>query len=267
MNDTELILNALQMGAPPRRKVTRMKPIFDTGFTVGPDAIFKPTKRATRSTPKREKTIVAWKSIDFVRYFQKSLSTFGIEAEMNPNRDSDWAKKVYDMFVDEIGGKMTNYILRDYIDWWIGTYAVAKASQPLGIFSLMREQDVARFLKQHTRRLVGTPKSMTKPEIQVSPEELYKMSGINLVVMGHGVVEAYRVLVANDEKNVYAQLSDVLKSCSKQVLAKVLDITIAKRYNKEDVVDFISVARPALKFHGIEKKYDNIDYTQYFTEA
>ena len=267
VNDTELILNALQMGAPAKRKQRRMKPIFDSGF-LGPDPIFKPTKRASRATPKkRERTIQDWKSVDFVRYFWQSLSNFGIDPEINPRRDSDWTKKLYDKFVDEIGGSMTNYILRDYIDWWIGTYAVSKSSKPMGIFSLMRDSDIAKFLSQYSRRPMGTPKSAIKIEVDVSPEELYKMSGISLVLMGHGIVEAYRVLTANGLNNVYAQLSDVLKSYSKEVLAKVLDITVANRYNKEDVVDFISVARPALKFHGIEKKYDNIDYTHYFMEA
>jgi len=268
MNDTDLILSALQMGAPPKRKQGRMKPIFESGFTVGPDPIFR-VSRTKCSTPKRGKSIAAWASVDFVRYFRQCLSHFGIEPDLVETRDSDGAKKIYDMFVDELGGSMTNYVLRDYIDWWVGIYAIARASRPIGVFSLIREKDILRFLKQYDRNLATTPRSLDQPvqTAEITPGELYSMSGISLVVMGYGIVEAYKVLVAGGEKNVYAQLSDVLKGYSKQVLTKVIDITVAKRYNKKDVVDFMSVARPALKFHGVEKQFDHLDYTRYFMEG
>jgi len=265
--ESDLIVDAMSRGAPPRRRKKVMKPIFDSGFSVSGDPVFKPTRRVAA---KKSKSVGEWVSRDFVVYLKKSLSHFGIDMEDNAVRDSDWVKKVYDLLVDELGDDMDNYVLRDYIDWWVGTYALARCARPIGVFSLMREQDARRFVRQRPGNRSG-PKgddvAKTEQQPDISPTEMYELSGIDMVMMSHGIVEAYLVLSNKQEKGVYTRLSNILKGYSKQVLAKVMGITLAKRYNTSDVVDFMSVARPALKFHGIEKQFDHVNYKQYFKEA
>jgi len=266
VEDRDLILKALQLGAPPKRTRKRVKPIFQDSMDVGPDAVFKP-KKTRRPMPKREKTIAEWSGSDFVRYYTKCLSQFGIMIETNL-RDSDWVMKVYDLLVDEFGGSMNNYVLRDYIDWWVGTHASVQSGKEIGVFSLNRGSDIERFVKHYALR-AGKPQSQKTPkvEVDISAEEMYKKSGLTMVLMEFGIAEAYRVMVAKGETTIFARISDALKNCSKQIVEQILDRTMTRRYNLEYLVDFMSVARPALKFHRLEKQFDHVDYKQYFTEA
>lgn len=267
MNDRDLILGALMSGAPPRRARKVAKPIFQDTLDVGADPIFKPVK-SRKSSFKKERTIPEWIGADFVKYFTKGLSQLGVTIETNV-RDSDWMMKVYDVLVDVFGTSMDNYVLRDYIDWWIGMYAKIRSDDTIGVFSLNRDVDISRFAK-HCALRPGKPQAKVKTvknDVEISPDEMYKISGLTIVLMQYGIVEAYRVLVQNGESVVFAKLSDALKKCSKEIVKSVLNVTLSKKYSSHPIVDFMSVARPALKFHGLEKQFDHLSYKDYFVEA
>ncbi len=267
MDDKTLILNALQAGSPPKRRRKKISPIFEDSMDVGPDAIYKP-KRVRQSRPKPERSIEDWKGSDFVNYFSKCLSQFGLSIETNL-RDSDWVMKVYDILVDEFGGHMNNYVLRDYIDWWVGTHASTQPGREIGVFSINKDYDIRRFVKHYALR-AGKPqgkKARDEPKVEISADEMYKLSGLTMVLMEFGIAESYRVMVDKGDTAIYARISDALKNCSKDAVVRILDCTMSRRYNPKYVVDFMSVARPALKFHRLEKQFDHIDYKKYFTEA
>lgn len=266
MDDKSLILQALQMGAPPKQKRKRLRPVFEDSFDVGPDAIYKPKK--SKPKPKPDRAVGEWKGSDFVNYFSKCLSQFGLTLETN-QRDYDWIMKVYDALVDEFSGSMNNYVLRDYIDWWVGCHASTHQGREIGVFSLHKGYDIDRFVKHYALR-AGKPQGKRKvdlPKVDISAEEMYKMSGLTMVLMEFGIAEAYRVMVDKGEVTIFARISDALKNCSKDAVVRILDRTMARRYNPKYVVDFMSVARPALKFHRLEKQFDHVDYKTYFTEA
>lgn len=273
MTETQMILDALRQAPAKRAKHRVTKEIEpDPMVSEGSDAILKLAKKRS-SRPRREKHLSEWTSQDFIKYFAKSLDQMGLSLDQGMSmRDGDWLLRVHDRIVDHFPQVQSNKLLRDYIDWWLGTSArLQRSSIYVGL--LAQDRYVEQFVKKY-----GNPGALLMPQqvpqvkavddqpAAVDDETLYEMGGLSMLVMSRGIVHGYRMLISRKESNVLTRISTVLRGFSKDVLISTIKTTIQNGpYAKSDAVDFISVARAALKYHGI-KEFDNTDYRNHFKE-
>lgn len=272
MTETELILSAMKMGMPKKQKKRVMKEIEPDPVI---DALDDPIWKKASRKPRAPKTVNQWNYRDFVRHVQKTLGLMGLRLEsgVGYGRDENLIVKLHDMFVPHFGDSMSNQILRDYLEWWIASYARLQ-DRPISLRTMMRDYHIARFIKSYgnNQRSLTMPVAASPPVAdrsaapEVSDDELYALGGISMLLMSRGIVVANRVLTAKGEPKPLLQISRSLRSLSKGVLDQVMRTTLeASPYPKQDAVDFISLARPALRYHRINS-FDHVQYMDSFKE-
>jgi len=266
-DESKLILGAMKKDAPQVRTSLRRKRKIGTDDIIdctGTDIFIEHAKKL-RKEPKQKMYVSQWTSTDFLRYFSKNLSAYGLELESFNIRDRDWMNKLYDLFVDEIGTDMNNRVLRDYIDWWCGTYVPAYINKSIYVNVLMGEKFINQFVEYWRNKThVTTP--TVKVESNIGEKELYELSGLSALLVSRGIVSGCRVLQRRGNTNYVGKVSQILDSLSEEMLEKVLQNTMKTLYSREDMVDFISISRKPLQSYGITK-YDSIDFREYFKEV
>ncbi len=162
---------------------------------------------------------------------------------------------------------MSNRVLREYMDWWTGTYIHVYMHKSIYVQTLMNSDHIDRFVSQWKERYnLGKPITEREDE-EVDDIDLFNLSGLSVLIMTKGIVAAWRVLKTLDglEEDYKESISDTLKKLSRDKLIQTLDKTTSQTYNKVDMIDFVSVAKEALHSQGIVS-YDEIDYRVYFEE-
>jgi hypothetical protein len=263
-----MILAAMQQSLPQAAKRRKMKEIEPDPLVDGPDAICQLAQRKKRQ-PKVRK-LSQWTGADFIRYMQKNLDQYGLQLDAGVGmRDSSWILRLHDLLIDHFPGANSNKLVRDYIDWWVAVHARLQGdSIYLGL--LVQSKYIDQFVESHankpsSRRRLPSREQNTPPA-NVDDTTLYELGGLSMLLMSSGIVRAYRILRNRNESNILSRLSTIIRGLSKQVTQETMNRTInGGPYPHDDLVDFISVARPALKYHGI-KNYDTIDYRDFFTE-
>jgi len=275
VDHVKIILNAMMSNPPSKKQKKKMNGIFNSDTDLNSDAVVKLSKSIhVASTKHKNKLLSSWNSSDFIKYFFSATNTVGISIDVNI-RDSDCMKKLYDDLVTALGDRMNNYVLRDYIDWWISNKLHKMKDQShVSIYSLRKDYYIVDFINQTQKSDISAHNTKIdtnkEPHHQLSksdPMEIFETSGITMVLVEFGIVEACRVLKQRGEKLVYMQISDLLKNLSKEMLIKVVDLTISKKYNTADMVDFVSLSYPALRYHRIDKRYKSISYKDFFSEG
>jgi hypothetical protein len=257
----------MSKGMPPKRKRLTMNEIEpDLLSDDMSDALWKPQKAKKRAP--RTKTISQWNSADFIRYITKIANQFGVPFDTT-GRDSNSVNRLHDMLLVVYGDGMSNRVIKDYIDWWLGVYGRFQ-KEPFTVSYMLKDYQIVQFVKQ-TRKGRQLPETVEvavspEPQTETSDDDLYDLGGLSMLVMSKGIVVGYRVLKARKQPNPIMQLSNVMRGFGKEVVEQVVKTTIENApYRKDDIVDFMSVARPALKYHGITR-FSSIEYKGYFQE-
>ncbi len=267
MNERDLILKALQQASPHRRcrmVVREIEPSID----AGPDAI---TALATKQSRKRKavsrskmKKLSEWNGSDFLRYINEMLSVHDLRLESTNVRDRDNVNRLYDILAKQLQEKMSNVVLKEYFDWWISSYGPFMHDYQIYAATFLRDDLVSKFLKRY--EAPDAPKPVQPVDSDVSEDVLYEMGGLQMLLMSRGIVSSYRVLRSKNTLNPFGKISSTLRDFSKDVVRKTMKITLElSPYNDDDTIDFVSVARPALDFHGL-KEFLNISYQGCFKQ-
>lgn len=274
MDETQLILQAISRPSIvlPKKKKFVMKEIEPSVFDDSqPDAILEITKKkskAVKSRLKRDrKSITDWTATDFLLYIRQSLSTHGLSFMISGVRDSAIVNKIYDFMVDRLATQqMSNAILKDYFDWWVSSHAPFLHEQ-VKIYDLSQEFEIEKFLKRFKSAPVKELNTKQVPTVSpsnISDEEVLKLGGIQMLLSTRGIVITCAVLRKNNTEQFLLKVSSALRGLSensvKQVIRKTIELA---PYNKEDSVDFMSISRNAIEYHGI-KDFKNISYQDYF---
>lgn len=270
-DESELILGAVSKGIPsPVRTSLKKKRLIEPGLCDPdkPDAILEYGKKM-RKPPKPKMYLSQWTSTDFLRHLNDNLKSYGLELETRSVRDQDWMNKLYDLLVEHLEADMSNRVLREYLDWWIGTYTRLYLHKTIYVRTLMNEDHIKRFVDQWKIQYnLGVP-IVEREEEEVDDVELFKLSGLGVLLMTRGIVVAYYIWRSNPlgiPAHVPRHSVDgVLKELSRDKLIEVMDRTMARTYNQKDYINFVDIAKEALKLHGIID-YDNVDSRAYFKE-
>ena len=275
MNENEIILKAMNKDTPKRTPRKFQVKLFDGTFAESKeDPLYKIVEK-TKEKKKRKKYISEWSATDFIRHLAQNLSLYAIELETSSKdevrsslRDGTWMNQLYDKLVNKIGYEMSNYVLKEYIEWWCDTFAKTKTGQHILVSTISKDDDLNRFVafKRH-EPVKPIEESVTVPvivETEALPMDIYKNFGLNRLLIEKGIVISYTILTELGQNAIFSQISAALSTFSKDMFDKVMQRTINKVYNTKDLVDFISVSQRAIKFHGLVKKYGKINYKDYF---
>lgn len=268
MSETDLILEAMNGSIPTKRK--RMVPQEVEPPVVGYDAVI--AKLAKRSRTKRspaKRSVTQWNNTDFLRYVGEILDVEGLVLEVSGVRDRELMGKVYDRLADHYRDRMTNFILRQYLDWWVHSYACILRQRSIHPQMFLMERYVENFISFYD---LEAPSKAPKPPIEKKDEDpvdlsdhaLFELGGLPMLLMTEGIVISYKVLQERNESAVFQRLSTALRNLTRDAVEKVLDITLSKKtYNSKYAIDFISIAKSACEYYSI-KKYVGIKYEEYF---
>lgn len=271
MNENDMILRAMAKPSPVKVPSKVQKKLFPSAFENKDDPLYKLVE--TKPIKKKKKKYISeWVASDFIRHLEQNLLLYGIVLEtsnINPDktgiRDSSWMNKLYDKLVDKLQNEMNNHVLREYIDWWCGSFARFKTGQQLYISSISSDSDISNFveIKQHKHTLKPVEEVITSDE-NISPMDVYKKFGINRLLIEKGIVDSYKVMSEVGQSAVFSQISSALCTFSKSIFERVMSVTMSKTYSMKDTVDFISISRRTIKFYGLDKKYGKINYKEFF---
>jgi len=267
MNERDLILRALRKSPPPVCHKMVMQEI-EPSIDEGPDAITALAKKQSRKhkteSKSKRKKLSQWTSSDFLRYINKMLSVHDLRLESTNIRDRDNINRLYDVFAKQLQDKMSNVVLKEYLDWWISSYSPFMHDYHIYATTFLRDDLIGKFLSRYKVSNKEVQESELKPDTSVSEDVLYEMGGLQMLLMSRGIVSSYRVLKSRNTLNPFLKISSTLRDFSKDIVRKTMEITLGlSPYNNDDIIDFISVAQPALDFYGL-REFSNISYQGYF---
>jgi hypothetical protein len=265
VDESQLIVQAMRMSIPPKRKRKVMREIEPSLIDVSNDAISRMASKITRKP--RKKPFRQWEPSDFVKYLVEALSNQSMSLERVGARDREDMAFLYDELVRRVDEQMNNTIMRDYLDWWTETHARKLFGQPVYVKSLSNERFLDQFIKLKfgtatEKSSVSAPPATTHKEVDA--QTLYRMGGLSMLLRSKGIVMTASILREKNDSNWLMRISQALQNFPKNAVQETMERTIAgATYPSEDMVDFISIARPALEFHRI-RDYSGINYRGYF---
>ena len=134
--------------------------------------------------------------------------------------------------------------------------------QPVSLYEISKEQLVNDFINYKRYR-----KEESKPAVYVKEDfnfdEAFKFGGLEFLLQSAGIVETCHYLKGRND-NYLIQVSDFLKGMKKKSFTEVMQVTVSRSpYKKEYSIDFFSVAKPAIIYHGT-KEYEKLQYSKFF---
>lgn len=267
MDDTtKLIFDAIKKGIPASKKKKVLK---DIEADENPCAIDNLKKIVKVKKDYKYKNIKKWTSSDFAKYIEDALKTRSLRFKDNTFLGGQQISKLYDLFVEKISDSMDNSVLRDYIDWWMAYKTKSLDDTPVSIYDISKMFFIDDFIKYknfNKAPVVSVENSEQKESVEdLDLDQLYKLGGLEFLLENIGIVESSYYLKLKGQESVLS-ISDCLKKMVKQSVLNIIKVTVdRKKYEKEKLIDFLSIARPSLIYHGI-KEYDKLQYKQFFHE-
>lgn len=263
MTETELILSALKGPAPVKKKKKRLVELFPSEVIPDTDRVISSLSKTKKK--KKPKRIENWSNTDFLKHLESSLEQEGLHLETTSLRDRDLMAKIYDDIAEHLKDDMSNKVFRSYLDWWVSDCSRFMKAQIIFPAMLRSDKFVSRFLHEfHNMNIISeVEESLEIEQPKTDINALYSLGGLPMILMSKGIVVAYTVMKEKGEDRIMARISDALRDLNKSSLIKCLDITMKTKYNKTEIVDFMSIAQPALIFHGI-KNFNKVDYREFF---
>jgi hypothetical protein len=271
MNETQLILEALNcsaMAAPKRtrRFIREIEPLPAIMDTRG-DAIARMSRQKTNQDAYKRKPVGKWSSSDFLRYFDDVLKIQDMRYERTSIvKDRNDMGRIYDKIAERILAKMNNGVLKEYLEWWFEANArrYRDEGRPIRIAALCDQDTIARFVTNRFNDDINRPVEKVH-DTALSDEELFAL-GLSMLLMHKGIVVAYRMLSQKRVPNVLVSIQKALRDFNRDVLMATIKRTIAGApYSEKDVIDFMTVAKPALQYHNISD-FDRLSYRSFFKE-
>lgn len=266
MNETTLILNALQKSPPPKKRKKVMKEIVPS-IVDGPDAISDLVKKKERKDKSqarhKRKRLSQWTGSDFIKYLGEMLSNHG-KYVRDGIRDKDAVGRIHDKMVDQIGSQMSNEVLKQYFEWWVSSHAPFLHDNTVYVDALAGEKVLSKFLSRFNTESMSETKSVIVDAPDISAETLFDMGGLPMVLCSKGIVITCEMLKQKDESGVFSKVSSALRNLSEDSVRQSMEVTLKfAPYKKDQSLDFMSVGRAAIEYYGL-KEYKNVSYQDYF---
>lgn len=276
VDETKLILEAISNKNTPRnskrKKVLKDVIPYDViqSYPDESDAIVQLVKEKNRKekneTKWKKKSISQWTNTDFLKYISSLLSPFGISVHRSV-RDKDMIGRIYDSMLSKIPDKMSNHVLKQYLEWWVNVNS-SYLNDAVYIGTLLSSKIIDKFLIrfEDDETFCTDDKKGFKTEDKdnsVTPEILLKMGGLSMCLCSVGIVKTYELLKSLNESHIIERISKSLRNLSEDGVKQSLNTTIKLAPYKTDPVDFISIARAAIEYYGI-KDFKGISYKDHF---
>ena len=212
-----------------------------------------------KSQKKKVRPVLKWTNSDFVTYISSLLSQYGVTLTPNFMQNGESVGKAYDLLASSLKDTMNNIILKEYVEWWVNAYKVKANTNTVHLSKMCDNAYISKFLTRYDFN-----HEKVTDDIPVDAETLYSVGGVQSVLLSKGIVCANSTMKKAKEKNIFVSLSNAIKKNSKKVVINIMKITIKNApYASEDLVDFISIAKPALDFYGINE-FNSIKYREFF---
>ena len=267
VDERDLILNALQQDAPPKRRKKVMKEIEPSLFDED-DVIMKKARKQARRDKRKVKTVDEWTSTDFLQFIHKLMPTFGLTLERRGLTDREKISKLYDKMVDIIGDNMSNQVLKEYFEWWISVFAIDMHDRPIYINNFMNDYQIRKFcnrFEQPVATVKKRAKKSTPPAKDLDIDSLFKLGGLSMAIMSKGIVLPYMYIKPKEGSKSGQLIISTLESFSKEVLQEAMEQTLSNApYDGQDKFDFMLLISPVLRKHGITQ-YSHIKFQDCFT--
>lgn len=226
----------------------------------GPDAILDLVKKKTQRESFRRKSCVQWSNTDFLRYIDSTMKEFGVSRILgNVRRDGDYINHLYDRMAKKLGDRMSNIILRNYIDWWISIWAPRMTGSGFHLKNLLDDKYINRFLQRDCEA-----EATDTPDPESSEDDsIFELGGLPLLIIKRGLVIGHQVAkerFSEPQKELQAILDDL----SREMLVAVLKTTTQNApYPKNHEIDFFGLVSPLLQQKGITD-FDHMSSKSYF---
>lgn len=289
MNDTQIILEALKkplIKSKPSK--TRLIPEIEefagpkekdliwnteTSDKILIDLATKYEKNQNKTkTKSNKKYITQWTNKDFALYFDGLLKIRGFSLERLTIQETEDVARLYDKFVILVPD-MSNKILRDYLDWWSLYCLPSIKIERIYLNTLLNDKYIDKFctllssnelsLKKNGPNQISKAKNNLEKPLDIDDESMYNMGGVVAVLTAVGIVKTCALL---KRKGIISTLSisEQLRKMPKKVFSDCFNLTLSlSPYPETDKVDFISVAKQAIDYHGFNK-FLKINYKEFF---
>lgn len=275
MNETELIFAAIRQPMPVRKRKKVMYEIEpDPIDNSEPDAIAEIVKKKKalqkRELKRKRRPVSQWSNLDFLSHVNSLLLNYGGRLESATVTDCEVLSSAYDSFADLLGRKMSNAVLKEYLEWWVNCFGSTTANNAISIRALVPHHLLQKFASRYLDNIPvkhDSKKPVTVSTVpSVSMDDLYDHGGLPMVLMSYGIVNAYHLLTKRNDPKAFEQIISALKSLSKKVLDKVMSRTLELAPYNGERVDFVSLAKAALDYHNLAK-FKSVQYGDYFTQG
>ncbi len=244
-DERSLILEAIH-----NKKKVKSEPVSEC-------AIGKMVKRKIKQESFRQKLCREWSNIDFLRYLDFMLKDFGTTRNVgNACRDSDYLNKIYDQLAKKLQHKMTNVVLRNYMEWWCSIWAPRMTGSGVWLLSMIGAP-VEKFLSRYDTEK-GPNETNDNMSTQVTDEAIFDLGGLPMLLVKRGIVISRR-------KSSSENIGKTLSSFQGSMLGKIIEATLQYAPYSDAPWDFILLAHPFLVKHGLTSFLD-VDYRCCFKE-
>jgi len=264
MNENELILKAIRQPSPVARKKKVMREIEPDIVDDTEDAIWRLVKQEKKREKLANKTLSSWGAADFVRHIERNLRLYNLKLERYGLNDNRLITKLYDIFVDRIGGAMNNAVLKEYFEWWINCHSHSMHGKKISLYTFVKDKYISKFMNRFEVRkeVADGPDDYQK----VSDEEIFQMGGMPMLLIKRGIVITYKILRRESESLARKKISNTLQNFSADLLIEVMKNTLSNApYPMNDTIDFLLLARQSLESNNLTQ-FMGVKYKEYFID-
>lgn len=212
------------------------------------------------------KPVSQWNNNDFINFIDVSLKVFGAKrCQTNIRRDSVMVSAIYDALATILGSKMSNQILREYLEWWTSIYADRHVNSGVYLNRLADVKYVGKFCKRYADEadvVVDKP----KPKLDLDHAQIYELGGLPMLLIKRGIVIACNVLQQKNSMDWRFQIEKSLDSMNKKVLEMVEKATLDLAPYDCSAFDFINMTKAIFAKNSIQA-FDGLNYKSVFTKG
>lgn len=268
-DETNLILHAMHSPRPAIKVNSYpVTPEIDPSPLLDHDPIIANITKKNKKSAVKRKPMSRWDGYDFFKYLKDNISVHGIQIIPSRVRASELIRQSYDIFVTKMGSIMTNEIFKSYLDWWMSSYGYLLHGQVIYAGLLKDDLYIDKFLTRYSQNYteqIQDKKVEQTSSLKIDDDTIYKQGGTHMLIMSRGLVIAYNVIIKFVSKaTAMNDMKKFMRNITKDAAKEIMDKTIQSApYDRHLTIDFISIVRPSLVFHGLQK-YISLNYSTFF---
>lgn len=220
-------------------------------------------KRKQREEKYKKTPISKWANIDFLRFLDNALKVYGTKRVFqNARTDSQHMAKLYDSLAQFLQKKMSNQILKEYLEWWTNLYADRLGEKELYLANLYDPKYVGKYLLRFADEQIHTVIPKTNQD-KISDVQMYDLGGLPILLVKRGIVVASQFIQSTGDRNWRIAVENALSGMGKGILETVGQATLSNGPYRGEPIDFVSIAKISFEKNGVET-FKNVMFRQSF---